>query len=97
MEESMAEQIDADLEALKDDIGKMRADLTKLSESFQSLLRHGGTEAYDRVRESAERMRDEVWKTGQSLTKEIEGRPVASAVTAFIAGMFLGALFSRRS
>ena len=93
----MAEQIDADLESLRNDIGKMRADLTKLSESFQSLLRHGGSEAYEKVRDSAGRVRDEVWKTGQTLTKEIEERPVASAVTAFIAGMILGALFTRRT
>jgi len=93
----MAEKIDTDLEALRSDIGKMRSDLTSLSETLQSLVRHGGSEAYDKLRESAERVKDEVWKTGQSLSKEIEGRPVASAVTAFIAGMILGALFSRRS
>ena len=93
----MAEKIDTDLEALRSDIGKMRSDLTSLSETLHSLVRHGGSEAYDKLRDSAERVKDEVWKTGQSLSKEIESRPVAAAVTAFIAGMILGALFSRRS
>jgi ElaB/YqjD/DUF883 family membrane-anchored ribosome-binding protein len=93
----MAEQIDNDLEALRGDIGKMRADLTKLSETLQNLIRHGGSEAFDKVRQSTDWMKDEVRKTGQSLTKEIEERPVAAVVAAFIAGMVLGALFNRRS
>ncbi len=93
----MVEQIDADLETLRGDIGQMRADITKLSETLQALLRHGGSEALDKLRETGARVKSEAKRTGQSLAHELEERPVASAVMAFVAGMVLGALFSRRS
>jgi ElaB/YqjD/DUF883 family membrane-anchored ribosome-binding protein len=93
----MAHQIDADLEALRSDIGKMRADLTRLSETLQDLLLHGGSDAVDKLRESTEWVKSEAKRTGQSLTREIEERPIAAAIIAFIAGMVLGALFNRRS
>ena len=93
----MAHQIDADLEALRSDIGKMRADLTRLSETLQDLLLHGGSDAVDKLRESTEWVKSEAKRTGQSLTREIEERPITAAIIAFIAGMVLGALFNRRS
>ncbi|HUZ72175.1 MAG TPA: hypothetical protein VMU87_04260 [Stellaceae bacterium] len=93
----MAEQIDADLETLRGDIGQMRADITKLTETLQALVRHGGSEAMEKLRETGARVKGEATRTGQSLAHEIEERPVAAAVAAFVAGMVLGALFSRRT
>ena len=92
----MAEQIDADLQALRGEIGQMRSDLAKLSETLQALIRHGGSEALDKLRQSTERVKEEVKKTGQTLSDEIEARPVAAAAAAFVAGLVLGALFGRR-
>jgi ElaB/YqjD/DUF883 family membrane-anchored ribosome-binding protein len=93
----MAQQIDADLEALRNDIGKMRADLTRLSETLQDLLLQGGSDVIDKLRESTEWVKSEAKRTGQTLTQEIEERPIAAVIIAFIAGMVLGALFNRRS
>jgi len=93
----MAEQIDADISALRKDLGQMRADFVKLSDTLQHLGRHGVSEALDKVAGSAGRTRDTIQKGGQSLIDEIEERPVAAAVVAFIAGMVLAALFARRS
>ncbi len=93
----MAEHIDADIAALRNDLGQMRADFAKLSETLQHLGRHGASEALDKVMGSAGRTKDKIEKTGQSLIHEVEERPVAAAAIAFIAGMVLGALFGRRS
>lgn len=93
----MAEQIDADIAALRSDLGQMRADFARLSETLQHLGRHGAAEALDKVMGSAGRTKDRIEQGGQTLIQEIEERPVAAAVVAFIAGMVLAALFGRRS
>ncbi len=93
----MAEQIDADIAALRGDLGKMRSDFAELSETLQRLTRHGVSETFDKVMKSAESNREKIEKAGQSLIEEIEERPVAAAVIAFIAGMVLAALIGRRS
>ena len=93
----MAEHIDADIEALRSDLAQMRADFAKLTETLQSLGRHGASEAFDKVMESAAHAKERFGKSGQPLLHEIEERPVAAAAIAFLAGMVLAALLGRRA
>jgi ElaB/YqjD/DUF883 family membrane-anchored ribosome-binding protein len=93
----MAEHIDADIAALRNDLGQMRADFAKLSETLQHLGRHGAAEAMDKVMGSAGQAKEKIEKTGATLIHEIEERPVAAVVIAFIAGTILAALLGRRS
>jgi ElaB/YqjD/DUF883 family membrane-anchored ribosome-binding protein len=87
---------DADLKTLRSDVAKLRGDLSKIGDTLQDLVQHRGADVVDRVQEFGGKMRDEAKKRVQSVTDEIEERPVASAFVAFGAGVVLGMLFGRR-
>jgi len=93
----MADQIEADLETLRREMGQMRTDFAKLSETLQNVVRHGGAEALDKLRHSTDRVKDEIKRGSEGLTHEIEERPVTAALVAFLGGVVLGALFGRRA
>jgi ElaB/YqjD/DUF883 family membrane-anchored ribosome-binding protein len=93
----MNDAIDSDFETLRREMEQMRADFAKLSETLRTVVRHGGAAASDKLHDSAERLKDELKRTRQNLSAEIEERPLTVAAIAFLAGMVLGAIFGRRS
>lgn len=93
----MTATTEADLEILRAEIAGLRSDLSKITETLRDIVHHGSGEAYDRVKQSAERAREEAMKTAERVTREIEERPLTAALTAFSVGVILGMLFGRRS
>ncbi|MEE9176155.1 MAG: hypothetical protein V3U19_08295 [Thermodesulfobacteriota bacterium] len=89
-----------DVETLKDDLSKLREDLTGIA---QSLLEKGKTEteaAKDKLSEGLQdefqAVRDKSKETVESLEDQIREKPLLSLLIAFIVGLFLGKLFDRR-
>ncbi len=91
----MAEKANAEIAALEAEIQQLRADFAKLTDTMSEMATNGvdGTgEPYA----SAEKVWSEVQRQAGSLGREIEERPIAAALTAFGAGLFLGRLLTAR-
>jgi len=85
-----------DLKVLRSDLTQLREDMSKITETLQALARHGSDEALNKVRDTSERLREQVKSKTDSLTHQIEEKPVAAAMTSFAIGMILGALIGGR-
>ncbi|MBL8658120.1 MAG: hypothetical protein JNM75_00005 [Rhodospirillales bacterium] len=90
------EQRSKDVETLKMEVEKLRNDLASTTRTLRDIGGTLGEQATDRVRETAERARRRVNQTAGDVSHQIEDRPLISIVGAFLVGLVLGALFSRR-
>lgn len=93
----MAESVESDLETLRTEVRELREDLSKINETLMDIARRRAGEAYEGIQESAEKFRREARHAAQSLTEELEARPLTTAVTAFAVGVMLGVLVNSRS
>jgi ElaB/YqjD/DUF883 family membrane-anchored ribosome-binding protein len=90
------EQRGREIEALKVEMDKLRADMAAATRALTEIGGSLGAEAAGRVRESAEKVRGQVRKTADDVSQQIEERPIVSIIGAFLMGLLLGMLFSRR-
>lgn len=89
-----------DVETLKDDILKLREDLSGIA---QSLLEKGKSETEAAKEKLSEGLQDE-FQAAREMGKEkvesiedhIREKPLQSLLIAFVIGLFLGKLFDRR-
>ncbi len=96
MTNELPSSTEADVKHLRADMAKLNKDLSSIGDTLKNLLRDGKREAVDGLSDAGERVRDEVKRRAQSVTKEIEEKPVAAALTAFGIGLVLGLLFGHR-
>jgi ElaB/YqjD/DUF883 family membrane-anchored ribosome-binding protein len=92
----MSQATEADIQALLAELKVLRADFAKITEIIKDTARHGGAEAAERLRESAERGWSEARTRAEGLIEEMEERPVQSALVIFGVGVLLGLLVGRR-
>ena len=92
----MSDTTEANMQALQAELKVLRADFARIGELVKDTARHGSTDAAERLRETAERGWTEAQRTAQSLMKEMEERPIGSALTIFGIGVLLGMLLARR-
>jgi hypothetical protein len=91
----MADQAKTEIAALQTEIKQLRADFAKLTDTMSDIASNGVAGA-GQAQASAEKVWSEVQRQAGSLGREIEERPIAAALTAFGAGLFLGRLLSAR-
>lgn len=92
----MTTATEADVQALQSEMKQLRTDLANLSETLQSIVRHGSAEAVGKAQEAAEKIWTDARSKAKGLTDEIENKPLTATVTAFGVGIILGMLFSSR-
>jgi len=92
----MADGTAEDLETLRTEMAKLRADLSKIGETLKSFARHGGEEAAEKAGGMAGRFRAEFERKTQHMADEIERKPLTAVLAAFGLGMVLGMIFHRR-
>ncbi|MGZ9106999.1 MAG: DUF883 family protein [Rhodoplanes sp.] len=90
------EQRGREIEALKVEMDKLRMDMAAATRTLREIGSSLGAEAAGRVRESADKAREQVRKTADDVSHQIEERPIVSIIGAFVVGLLLGMLFSRR-
>lgn len=90
------EKIESDVEALSEEIKRLRADLTKLAEVLRTTAEHAGAEAADQARAAGERAWTGAKSKADELVQRIEEKPVSSTAIAFGVGMLFGLLFNGR-
>ena len=95
----MATEIDSNLDTVKDDLGKLKADLSSLTTAFQGFAaetvrtKWNGTQ--EKLDQWTERARSQSRESLEDLAEEIEDRPLTSILLAFGLGVLLGRLFDR--
>jgi ElaB/YqjD/DUF883 family membrane-anchored ribosome-binding protein len=93
----MAEQLtNSDIAALQTEIKQLRADVAKIVATMRDIAGNTVAGAGQQVQDTSEKVWTEVKRQAENVGAEIENRPVASALTAFGAGILLGLLLNGR-
>jgi len=91
----MADQLNTDIAALQSEIKQLRADFAKIAGTMRDLANNSVAAAGQQAQVSTEKVWTEVKRQADSVTREIEERPIAAALTAFGSGILLGLLLNR--
>ena len=92
----MADGTAEDLKTLRAELANLRADLGRISETLEDVVKHGRDEAVGKATEAAEKLQDEIGRRTERLSREIEQKPLTAVFTAFGLGVLLGMLFGGR-
>ncbi len=92
----MDKPIEADVQALAEEVKQLRAQIDKVVGLLGQTARHGGDEAYRQAREAGEKAWGEAKVHADGMIHRIEEKPVQSALAAFGIGMIIGLIFGRR-
>jgi ElaB/YqjD/DUF883 family membrane-anchored ribosome-binding protein len=87
----------ADVQALRADIDKLRADFASLGETLKDAVRHRKDDAVDQVGKSIALALQTAKNGGKEVTQTLQEKPIASALTAFGIGVMLGLVFNSRT
>ena len=94
-----ANNVGSELDAVKDDLAKLRADIANLSQTLKDATSETVHEQIGLIRSRidgiAEDAKSHGRKTLDSLTDHIEEKPLASVLIAFGVGILFGRLFDR--
>ena len=88
--------IETDVQALSEEVVRLRADLAKLAELLRTTAGHAGEEAANQARAAGERAWTGAKSTADELLQRIESRPVSSTAIAFGVGILFAMIFSGR-
>jgi ElaB/YqjD/DUF883 family membrane-anchored ribosome-binding protein len=92
----MADQPKPDVATLQTEIKQLRTDFAKLAETMHGMVGNGVAGEGHQLHASTDKVWTEVKRHAGNVTREIEEKPIASAVTAFGAGILFGLLLNRR-
>jgi ElaB/YqjD/DUF883 family membrane-anchored ribosome-binding protein len=90
------EKIENDMEALTEEVKRLRADFTKIADLLRLTAEHAGEEAATQARAAGEKAWTGAKSTADELLQRIEGKPVQSTAIAFGIGLIFGLLFGGR-
>ncbi len=94
-----ARNVEGEFDTLKDDLGKLRADVSNLSSALKDVTSDTVREQIDMIRARIDSIAADAKLQGRAslddLTGRIEERPLASILIAFGAGVLIGKLFDR--
>jgi len=90
------EKIEMDVEALTEEVKRLRADFGKITDLLKTTAGHAGEEAASQARAAGERAWTGAKSTADELLQRIESRPVSSTAIAFGIGILFGMLFGGR-
>lgn len=91
-----ADEISKDMDQLKKDLASLRADIGSLMTAVKERGVEQGQSAFEWVRGTGERARDQAKATEERVEQYIEGRPLTSTLVAFGSGFVIGMLLGHR-
>ncbi|MEQ8345030.1 MAG: hypothetical protein RIB84_03165 [Sneathiellaceae bacterium] len=81
---------------LREDLDRLRGDISALSSSFQQLMGDAGEEGVARAKNAVRGAKAKVDAGSDALEGAIVQRPLVSMLVALVIGMVIGKLFERR-
>ncbi len=101
------QNVSQDVNALKDDLQRLRQDVATLTESLKKVVEEGAgvgrakaveelEDLYGQLKEGYESLRKEGKRARSGLEKEIEERPFVALVGSLVVGIVLGKMMSTR-
>ncbi len=91
--------VEGEFDTLKDDLGKLRADVSNLSSALKDVTSDTVREQVEIIRARIDSIAADAKLQGRAslddLTGRIEERPLASVLIAFGVGVLIGKLFDR--
>ncbi len=94
-----ARNVEGEFDTLKDDLGKLRADVSNLSSALKDVTSDTVREQVEIIRARIDSIAVDAKLQGRAslddLTGRIEERPLASVLIAFGVGVLIGKLFDR--
>jgi ElaB/YqjD/DUF883 family membrane-anchored ribosome-binding protein len=95
----MARNLESEFDTVREDLSKLRSDISSLTEAFQSTAKDRFSRqwsgAQDKFGKLSDKARTQSRETLEDLAEEIEGRPLTSVFIAFGVGILLGRLLDR--
>ena len=91
----MAVQPHTDIAALQTEIKQLRADFAQIAGTLRDLASSSVAAAGQSAQVSTEKVWTEVKRRADSVSREIEEKPLAAALAAFGVGVLLGLLLNR--
>lgn len=85
---------EAEIDHLRNDIQKLRADIENLGATMARVVRAGAREAGENAGDAMQDVRADLRQTAERVTYTIKDNPLASALAAIGIGMLLGRLCS---
>lgn len=85
--------MDKDLEAIRAEMNALRNDLSGVMQTLREIGEDRGGAIYERLRQSADRARQEGYRRAEGMAHEVERHPFTSLASAFGIGLLLGLLF----
>lgn len=92
----MNEKIEMDVEALTQEVQRLRADFSKIADLLRTTAEHAGEEAATQARVAGEKAWSNAKTAGDDLLHRIEAKPVSATAIAFGVGLIFGLLFGGR-
>lgn len=92
----MAEQTQKDFDAIREDMQALRADLDTLTRSLGDLAGEKADRAKVNVRQAGERVQQGARQARDTVSGQVEERPMTALFSAFGIGMVLGAVIGRK-
>lgn len=92
----MNEKIESDVEALTEEVKRLRADFAKIADVLKTTAEHAGEEAASQARAAGERAWTGAKSRADELLQRIEAKPVSSTAIAFGIGILFGLIFGGR-
>lgn len=92
----MATQTDKTTDELKAEVRELRADMGKIVESLKRLGNGQVENAAERFREYTQQGQEQLKRAGSAVAERVETRPGTSLAIAFVGGLMVGVLLSRR-
>jgi ElaB/YqjD/DUF883 family membrane-anchored ribosome-binding protein len=84
------------IDGLVDEVRRLRAEFSKVSESFVGIARHRTNEAAAKVRHAAEDGLSDARSKVEGVSKTIEEQPLVATAVAFAIGALLAMIFLPR-
>jgi ElaB/YqjD/DUF883 family membrane-anchored ribosome-binding protein len=85
-----------DIEALRLEIQQLRTDFSTMGRTLKDIAGNVSSDAYARFRDNADRAKLRAEQAADTVTHNIEERPLASVLVALAVGVMLGLVFSRQ-
>lgn len=91
----MATNQDKELQDLKDELAKLKADMSSIADTMGKIARNSAEQGRERIKSAADQSRAQARESWGAFEKEVSERPMTSLAVALGLGFVMGKLLDR--